>query len=268
MDVDGVALATVISQAVSAILVMSALMRRTDACRLSLKKLRFYKHQLVKIIKIGLPAGIHGALFSISNVTIQSSINSFNSDALIAGNGAAGNLEGFVYVMMNAFHQTAVNFIGQNAGAHKFDRIKKTFSLCSLYVTVIGLVAGFTVFYFGNQLLSVYITDSQEAISYGILRLTYVALPYFLCGLMDVSTGALRGFGASVQPMVISVLGVCGIRIIWVYTIFQIPQFHTPQILYLSYTVSWIVTYLTQTIVFLSVYKKKKNADQRLYAQA
>ena len=264
MTVDGVALATTISQAISAILVVIALMRRTDACRLYLRKMRFYKAPLLKMIRIGLPAGIQGSMFSISNVIIQSSINSFNSGVLMSGNGAAGNIEGFVYVLMNSFHQTAVNYVGQNMGAHQYKRIKKIFAYCLGYVALAGFAAGFTVWLFGEQLLSIYITDSQEAIQYGLIRFNYIALPYFLCGLMDVSTGALRGLGASLTPMLISVMGVCGIRIAWIYTIFQIPQFHTPECLYLSYTISWVATFICQTVAFIIIYKKRVREDHAI----
>lgn len=216
------------------------------------------------MIRIGLPAGIQGSLFSISNVIIQSSINSFNSEILMSGNGAASNLEGFVYVMMNSFHQTAVNYIGQNKGAHQFDRIKKIFGTCVLYVGIVGLISGFCLWYFGRDLLSIYITDTPQAIDYGMTRLTYIALPYFVCGLMDVSTGGLRGLGASTVPMIISVLGVCGIRILWIYTIFQMPQFHTQECLYLSYIISWLITFAAQTIAFILVYKRQKRQDLQL----
>ena len=255
MNVAGVALATAISQAVSAVAVVLVLMKRSDACRLRLSKLRFYKAQLLKIIRIGLPAGLQSSLFSISNVLIQSSINSFG-DVFMSGNAASANLEGFVYVMMNAFHQTAVNFVGQNMGAQQYKRVKKILGICLSCTAVVGLAAGTTVYGFGEQLLSIYITDSQEAIAYGIIRLAYMCLPYFLCGIMDVSTGALRGMGASFVPMLISVLGVCGIRIGWIYTIFQIPRYHTPQCLYLSYAVSWVATFAVQMIAFFIVYRK------------
>ena len=262
MTVDGVALATVISQAISAILVVIALMRRTDACRLYLRKMHFYKQQFFKIIRIGLPAGIQSSMFAISNVIVQSSINSFNSEALMSGNGAAGNIEGFIFVLMNSFHQTAVNFIGQNMGAHQYKRIKKIFGLCLIYVSIAGLAAGFTVWNFGEELLGIYITDSKEAIAYGLTRFNYIALPYFVCGLMDVSTGSLRGLGASFTPMLISILGVCGIRIMWIYTVFQIPQFHTPEWLYISYLLSWFATFVFQTIAFITIYKKRIRADK------
>lgn len=264
MTVDGVALATVISQAISAVLVVIALMRRTDACRLNLKRMRFYKPQFFKIIRIGLPAGIQSSMFAISNVIIQSSINSFNSEALMSGNGAAGNIEGFIFVLMNSFHQTAVNFIGQNMGAHQYKRIKKIFGLCLIYVSIAGFAAGFSVWNFGEELLGIYITDSQEAITYGLIRFNFIALPYFICGLMDVSTGSLRGLGASFIPMLISVLGVCGIRILWIYTIFQIPQFHTPEWLYISYLISWLATFIFQTIAFIVIYKKRVRADKMI----
>ena len=264
MTVDGVALATVISQAISAILVVGALMRRTDSCKLSLRKMRFYKQPFLKIIRIGLPAGIQSSMFAISNVIVQSSINSFNSEALMSGNGAAANIEGFIYVAMNSFHQTAVNFIGQNMGAHQYERIKKVFGACLLLVSVVGFAIGFTVWSFGKELLSIYITDSAEAIRYGLIRFNYIALPYFLCGLMDVSTGALRGLGASVTPMFLSIMGVCGIRIMWIYTVFQIPRFHTPEWLYFAYIISWIGTFIFQTTAFIYIYKKRVRADRNI----
>lgn len=257
MNVAGVALATTISQAVASFLVVIALTKRTDACKLYLGKLRFYKAPLLKMIRIGLPAGIQGSLFSISNVIIQSSINSFGSEALISGTGAASNLEGFVYVTMNSFCQTSLNYTGQNAGAHQYERVKKAFGINLMYVASIGIFLSAIIYTFGRQLLSIYIVDSQEAISYGIIRFNYVCLPYFLCGLMEVSTGALRGLGASFIPMCISVLGICGIRIGWIYTVFQLPQYHTPNCLYLSYPITWIVTFLAQTVALFFIYRKK-----------
>lgn len=261
MNVAGVALATTLSQGVSAVLVVIALVRRTDACKLHLNKLRFHKAQLLKMLRIGLPAGIQSSLFSISNVIIQSSVNSFG-DVLMSGNAASSNLEGFVYVSLNAFHQTAVNYIGQNAGARQYHRVHKILWICLGCVSVVGLTLGTAVYCLGPSLLSIYITDSAEAISYGMIRLSYICLPYFLCGLMDVTTGALRGLGASFVPMVISVLGVCGIRIGWVYTIFQTEAFHTPQCLYLSYPISWTVTFLCQVTAFLIVYRKHSRQAQ------
>ena len=263
MNVAGVALATAISQAVSAVLVVITLMKRTDACKLELKKLRFYKPELLKMIRIGLPAGVQGSLFSISNVMIQSSINSFG-DVVMSGNAASQNIEGFVFAAMNAFHQTAVNFTGQNVGARQYDRVKKILWTCLGCVAVTGFALGVTLYGFGPWLLKIYITDSQQALSYGLVRMQYICLAYFVCGMMDVSTGALRGMGASVVPMLISVLGVCGIRLLWIATIFQIPRFHTTQCLYISYTVSWAVTFLCQLTAFMIVYKQHKEQAESL----
>ena len=253
MNVAGVALATTISQGISAVLVTRTLMKRTDACRLELNQLRFHPVQLSKMLRIGVPAGIQSSLFSISNVLIQSSINSFG-DVFMSGSAASANIEGFVYASLNAFHQTAVNFIGQNAGAGKYRRVYRTLWICLGCVSVVGLVFGFTAWRFGRQLLGIYITDSQQAIEYGMVRQAFICLPYFLCGLMDVSTGALRGLGASVVPMVISILGVCAFRVFWIYTVFQV--YHTPQCLFFSYAVSWIITFLCQMAAFFLVCRK------------
>ena len=255
MNVAGVALATTISQAISAVLVTAALTRRTDACRLELRRIRFYKSQVMKMLRIGMPAGIQSSLFSISNVLIQSSVNSFG-DVFMSGNAAAANIEGFVYVCLNAFHHTAVNFIGQNVGAKQYGRINRILWICLGCVSVVGLCTGLLAYSLGPKLLSIYITDSPEAISYGLIRLGFICLPYFLCGLMDVSTGALRGMGNSLAPMVISVLGVCVMRVGWIYTIFQIPRFHTPQCLYSSYAISWTLTFLCQIAAFYVVYRR------------
>ena len=258
MNVAGVALATTLSQGVSAILVVAALMRRTDDCRLELKKMRFYGVQIKKIIRIGLPAGTQSALFSISNVLVQSSVNSFG-EVFVSGNAAATNIEGFLFASLNSFHQTAVNFVGQNAGAHQYDRVRKTVWICLGSVAVAGIAASAFVCGFGHQLLSVYITDSAEAIGCGLLRLYSVASLYFLCGMMDVSTGALRGLGASAVPMIICLLGACGFRILWVATVFQ--AYPTPECLFLCYPISWVVTLLCQMVAFFAVYRRHTRTE-------
>lgn len=259
MNVAGVALATTISQGVSAVLVVLALMRRTDGCKLYLQKMRFHKVQLVEITGKGLPAGIQGSLFSISNVVIQSSINSFG-DVFMSGSAACSNIEGFVYVCMNAFMQTATNFTGQNAGAGQYKRIRKIAVICMACVAAVGMTLGGIVYLFAPELLSIYITDSAQAIAYGVDRMKYLVLPYFLLGLHEVVTGMLRGLGSSVTPMVISVLGVCGLRVLWVSTIFAMPQFHTPGWLFVSYPISWVVTFVAEAIMFLIVYRKQAAA--------
>ena len=256
MAVDGVALATVISQLLACVLVLRKLMRREDGCKLILKKMRIDPRALGRIVSIGLPAGIQGSLFSISNVTIQSSVNSFNIEAINNGCSAASNIEGFAYVTLNAFYQSALNYVGQNAGAGQYGRVKKIFVTCLGCVTVAGIGVSALLYGFGPQLLSIYITDSPEAISYGLIRMQYILIPYFLCGLMDVTTGAIRGMGSSFAPMLISVLGVCGVRLGWIYTVFQLPAFHTPQCLFFSYTVSWTATFLMQLAAYIVIYKK------------
>lgn len=257
LNVAGVALATTISQGISAVLVVLTLVKRNDACQLHFSQLNFYKDEFWQILKIGLPAGIQGALFSISNVIIQSSINSFGA-VVMSGNAATVNIEGFMYAILNAFHQTTINFTGQNIGAKQYRRAKKVFVICLLCVLVVGLTLSVTFYLLGPQLLSIYISDSAEAIQYGLVRMSCVFLPYCLLGLLDVSGGGLRGMGVSLAPTIISVIGICGIRIGWIYTIFQIPQFHTLEWLYHSYTVSWAVTFVAQTVAYFIIYNKKK----------
>lgn len=264
MNVAGVALATVISQGIAAVLAMLELMRRTDASRLELRKMRFYKQQLKKIIRIGLPAGIQSSLFSISNVIIQSSINSFGA-ALVSGNAAVANIDGFLYAALNSFHQTAVNFVGQNVGARQYRRANQTVWICQGCVLVVGAVLAVLMYQFGETLLRIYISDSQEAIELGMIRVMRVSLPYFLLGLLDVSTGALRGYGKSLGPMIVSVLGICGIRLLWIFTVFQIPAYHTPQWMYLSYPISWAITLIVQMILFFRVRAQFWDKDQSVF---
>ncbi len=261
MDVDGVAWATVISQTIAALLVLMSLSRRDDSAKFKIHKLRIYKGSLVKILKIGLPAGFQSVMFNISNVFIQTSVNSFNSVAISSGNSAAANIEGFVYVSMNAFHQTALNFAGQNMGAGNKKRVKKIMLCCLCCVGIFGLLLGVLGYVFGRPLLSIYIVDSEEAIGYGMIRLAFICLPYFLCGLMDVATGAIRGMGSSFTPMVITVVGVCVMRIVWILTVFSIPEFHTLEILYMSYIISWTISFAAQMIAFSILYKRLENVS-------
>lgn len=256
MTVDGVAYATIISQAISAALVLWALSKRQDACQLVWKEMRLYKEPIKKILTVGLPAGIQSSLFSISNVIIQSSINSFGS-VVVDGSSAAGSLEGFAYTAVNAYHQTALNFAGQNMGARQYDRVKKIFGLNLICTTVTGILAAGLILGFARQLLGIYLPDSPEAVEYGIKRMLFVCLPYAFCGLMDVTTGMLRGIGSSTTPMVITVLGVCGMRIVWIYTVFQLPQCHSLEWLMASYPISWGLTFLVELLAFAIIWKKK-----------
>ena len=198
MGVAGVATATVISQIVSAILIVRCLMHSDGIYRLDLHELKIYKRKMVHIAKIGLPAGVQGAVFSLSNVLIQSSVNSFGSIAM-AGNTAAGNIEGFVYTSMNAVYQTALSFTSQNVGGERQDRIPKIVFQCLAIVTVVGAVLGNLAYQCGPFLLNIYSSD-PEVIQYGMSRMQIICQWYFLCGIMDVAVGILRGMGYSVMP--------------------------------------------------------------------
>lgn len=257
MDVAGVALATTISITISAILVLRALMHRHDAMHFSFKEMHIDKQILKKILSIGIPSGIQSSMFAISNLLIQSSINSFG-DIFLAGSSSAGSIEGFVYVIMNAFYQASLNFSAQNYGARKFGRIKKAMLLCVLCAGVSGLIVGNSAYIFGDKLLSIYITDSPQAISYGLIKLSIICCTYFLCGIMEAISGAIRGMGSSLSTMIISVFGICILRVVWIYTIFAIPQWHTPECLFLSYPITWIITIIAYLIAFIVVIKKKQ----------
>ncbi len=261
LDVAGVALATSISQAVSAVMAVIALTRRTDMCRLEFKKMHIYKKQFSTILRLGMPAGIQSSLFAVSNVIITSSINSFGSEAVISGNGAAQNLQGPLTSVTGAFYATSTTYIGQNSGAHKFNRAKKAYGICLLCMALLTIPISALLYLFREPLLSLYITDNPEAIAHGVTRMIYIGMFFCLLGLMDTTTGALRGLGYSFVPMVITLMGACGLRILWVYTIFQVPQYHTLACLYKSYPVSWIITFSVELVMFLIIVNKKEKAE-------
>ncbi len=256
MDVAGVALATIISEALSAVLVLRELVRRDDACRLSLRNMHIYARSFIWMIKIGLPAGLQGSLFSISNVLIQSSVNSFGATHM-SGSAAAASLEGFCYVTMNSFHQTALNFCGQNYGAGNLRRVNRVTATSLATVACAGFIVGNLIYIFGRPLLGIYITDSPEAINYGMERLRFMLIPYFLCGIMDTTTGAMRGIGSSMTPMVITILGVCVMRIVWIYTVFAIPQYHTFAGLFISYPISWALTFAALIVSYIIIMHRR-----------
>lgn len=258
MGVAGVAAATSVSQFLSAGLVVYCLVNSQGSYRLNLKALRIYPKKLKEMAVIGIPAGMQGAVFSISNVLIQSSVNSFGTIAM-AGNTAGGNLEGFVYVSMNSFYQAALSFTSQNYGARNYKRIIRVLWLCLATVFVVGLVMGNGVYLGGNLLLRLYSTDS-EVISYGILRMSIICTLYFFCGMMDVMSGMMRGLGHSVLAMVVSLVGACGLRILWIFTVFA--RFRSLRVLYISYPVTWAVTFLFHFLCFWIVWKKIKKTER------
>lgn len=257
MDVAGVALATVISQVISAGLVLRCLMRHEGCLKLRLRELSIDKIKLKRIVKVGLPAGMQGAIFSVSNVLIQSSVNSFGSIAM-AGNTTAQNIEGFVYTAMNALYQTNLSFTSQNYGGKKYGRINRITATCIAVVTVVGLVLGLSSYAAGEFLVGIYSSD-PEVIQYGIKRLAVFGTTYFLCGIMDTLVGSIRGLGYSVLPMCVSLTGACGLRILWIYTVFQWNR--TLTTLYLSYPVTWIITGAAHLLCFLMIRKKLPRED-------
>ena len=264
MNVDGVAWATAISKVLAAFLAVRALTRRTDASKLVLRKMRIHGKELLKIIQHGFPAGLQSSLFAISNVFTSTAINSFNSETLISGNGAAQNLQGLIKCVTSGFMTTATVYVGQNAGARNYKRTRKAFFDCLLCSSAIVITISVILYALTEQVLSLYITDDPEAIKYGTIRMTYMTLPYFLLGLMDVSTASLRGMGYSFVPMIISLAGACGLRILWIQTVFQIPRFHTPQCLYVIYPISWILTFTVNLVLFLVICKKKERTETPL----
>lgn len=255
LGVVGVAIASAISQAISALLVLYCLTQKENSCRLSFRMLRLYRRETLDMIRIGIPAGLQGTIFSLSNVLIQSSINSFGS-VVIAGNVAGSNIDQLVYIAMNAFHHAGVSFVSQNVGARRETRIPKIILGCYLLVLLVGLFLGITFYCFGRPLLGIFSTEAA-VIDAGMIRLKWICLPYCLCGLMDVGCGIVRGLGRSWMPMIVSTIGVCGLRIVWLRTIFL--RFHTLDVLYLSYAVTWIITGLTHMLCILLVYRKWKH---------
>ena len=255
MDVDGVAIATVFSQVISAMLVVIHLMRSGDCIRLDLKAMRIYPAKLRKILGIGIPSGLQSFLFSFSNVIIQSSVNSFGS-AVMAGNTAAANIEGFIWIAMNSFHQSTLTFTGQYMGAGRHDKLKKILFTNLALVFAVGFGMGLAAYLLRYPLLSIYLPGEEAQIGYGISRMLIITLTYFTCGLMDVLTGALRGMGSSIVPMIITVLGVCGIRIGWIYTVFA--EYHTQYVLYISYPISWVISALVQFAAFFIILHRVK----------
>ncbi len=263
LGVAGVGIATVTSNYISCGMLVAFMMKQEDSLKLEPAKISIDKKILAKIITIGLPAGIQGTVFSLSNVVIQSAINSFGT-AVIAGSSAAASIEGFVYVSMNSVSQTCVTFVGQNYGAGNEKRVKKVIFECLAIVIVVGVLMGNLAYAFAGPLLGIY-TDSADAIAAGTLRLFWVCCPYFLCGIMDTLTGGLRGLGNSTLPMVVSLIGACASRLIWIATYFQIN--HTQDVLFFSYPGSWILTLSVHAICLTVIYKKwvrNKNSQFRI----
>lgn len=248
MGVFGVGLATVISQSISALLILRCLIKENSDIRLEIRKMKIHSHKLARIMQIGIPAGIQGMMFSLSNMVIQSSVNSFGT-TVVAANSASISVEGFAYTSMNSFHQAAVSFTGQNAGARKYDRINKILGVGICYVFLVGMIFCAIFILFGSDLIGLY-SKSDIVTQTGVRRLTIIACSYFLCGMMDVTVGCLRGLGYSFVPTLVSLLGVCVLRVVWIMSVFQLPQYHVVETIYYSYPLSWCVTFCAHLLCF------------------
>jgi len=255
MSVAGVAIATVASQYVSVILVLRHIMKIDTNLKYVPRKTQISKKELVDIIKIGLPSGFQGMLFSLSNVMVQSSVNSLGTVA-VAGNTAAGNIEGFIWASMNTLHQASQTFTSQNLGAGKIERSKKVLLSSLVIVTFVGVIMGVAANLFDTQLLSLYAPGKNDVIASGVSRLRIIAATYFLCGIMDVFSGVLRGLQYSISQMMISLISVCGFRIIWLSTVFKAEP--TALNIYLTYPISWIMATLAFIVCYAVAYKRTK----------
>lgn len=252
MGVSGVAIATIVSQYLSAIMIVIHLTKMNNACRLHFSKLRINKTELLKIIQIGLPAGIQNSLFSVSNVIIQSTVNSFGSVAM-AGIAAGSNYDSYIYTATNAIAQTTMTFSSQNMGAGKYENIGKIYRYCITITVIIGVVMGALGTVFSEFIVGFFSTD-KDVIAIGAQRLALVMPFYVFCSLMDVAAGQLRGVGESFKPMVFSLLGACGVRLFWIYAI--LPLNRTLIFLYWAYPISWFVTFVIQSTLYFFVKKK------------
>ncbi len=261
----GVGTATAVSQWISCILIVIYMMRADDACKLRLNELRVHRDKLFRVLRIGLPAGLQSSLFSVSNVLVQSTINTFGP-TVVAGNTAALNIEGYGYTTQNAFYQASLTFVAQNAGAGRIDRVKKVAWHCTWLVTAVGLTIGVLCFTFSHALLGIYAPGNEAVIAAGGTRMAVICIPYFLCGLMEVGGGCMRGLGKSALPTIVSLVGSCLLRIVWLYTVFAwipVPEgegdLFRLSILYLSYPVTWAITAAAHYIcVFFEMRKLKR----------
>ena len=253
LSVIGAASATVASEALSAFLVLNVLFHEEDATRLDMKHLYFDKESILDIMRIGIPAGLSGAVFALSNVVIQSSINSFNSTDVVAGNAAGNNVENYVYIGYMAFTQATITFTSQCMGAGRLDRIKQIMVTTMAMVVVGAVIMGTAVYLAGPFVLRFY-TDKPEVVAVGMVRIRLVASLLVLNGILDVFVNSLRGMGVSTLPTVLMVVGICGVRLLWIYTMF--PIHHTLESIYLCFPISWAVTSIVEFILWIIVYRR------------
>ncbi len=255
LNVAGVAIATTISQGYSSIKCIHCFLNYDGVLKLYPNRIKIYKKPLLEIARVGIPSGIQSSLFSISNVLIQSSVNSFGAYA-IEGSGAAANIESYLYFASNSVSNTVTNFASQNYGASKPERIKRAGLLGMALSAGLCVFLGFMGITFSKQLLMLY-TTNPVALDFGRQRMTVICLSQFLCSLMEITTGLLRGIFKPVPAMISSIAGVCGLRILWIETVFR--KYHSYTLLYLSYPISWFLSFIAQGMLFLYYFKKYKS---------
>jgi Na+-driven multidrug efflux pump len=293
-------------------MILIYMIRYNGLCKINLREVRLKKEDIKSVVRNGLPAGLQSVVFSISNVLIQSTINSYG-DAVIAGSAAAGNIEGFIYIAMNSLYQTAMTFAGQNVGAEKIERVKKIGFISVTVVIITGVLIGGVCLAFGDQLLSIYINDKDadapveevvegsessgliesapvedaeeaepegeekkeisvaEVRAAGETRLFIICTTYFLCGVMEVLSGLMRGMGKPVIPMVVSIIGSCALRIVWIVVMCNILFPGQIELLYIAYPVTWIITSTAHLVCCIKTYKhliRQRDARNALLAEA
>lgn len=261
MGVEGVAIGTIVSNYLSAALILGFMAKSEGCMKFSVRKLCLDWSEIRRILYIGIPSGIQGSLFSLSNVMIQSGINSFG-DVIMAGNTAASNLEGFVYIAMNAVYHASLTFVGQNMGAKRYHNIKKITWYSVICVTVIGLSFGGVMLLFRHFFVGLYAPGNEIVAEYAIKRMFSILPVYFLCGVMEVLSGSIRGMGKSITTMVTSLLGACVFRVIWVKVIYYfVPR--DIEYIYLSYPISWLLVVLFNALFFIVYYRKLTHSVPR-----
>lgn len=262
LSVAGVALATIISEALSMVLVVRCLMKSTGAYKLEIKKLRIYGDKLAQLIRIGIPAGLQGCVFSISNVVIQSAVNSFGT-AAISGVTAANSIDGFMFCFVDSINQTATATVSQNMGAREYKRVSKTVLTCSLIVTVLSLFLAGVAILFRTPLVKIYASE-KEVIEYAVYRILITCPLYFTCGLMNMMAGVNRGLGYSIMPTVVTLIGACAFRLVWIYTVFAASP--TFLVLFISYPITWSLTAVVHYICYFLVKKRSFAKNEALYS--
>ena len=312
MGAIGVGIATSFAQYAAVAMILVYMLKYNGICKIDLKSIKMKKVDIVAVVKNGLPAGLQSVVFSISNVLIQSTINSYG-DAVIAGSAAAGNIEGFIYIAMNSLYQTAMTFAGQNVGAEKIERVKKIGVISVTVVIITGVLIGGLCLGFGDQLLSIYINgedaddiaedtvdgeedsglvesvpveDNEQAepdgeekkeVSVkdvrkaGETRLMIICTTYFLCGVMEVLSGLMRGMGKPIMPMVVSILGSCVLRVVWIVVICNILFPGQIELLYIAYPITWLITSSAHLVCCIVTYKnliRQRDARNALLAEA